>query len=125
MKDQELFLDNASAIAYNRNITHKIDKYENQVRIGSEILEEHKKELKKIESDILIEETNKKNLGEEIKDEYFLGVNFVRNVSPNKDMFRIDFKVPKYVLFASNVATNGCDKRPCPIGEDMASKRKC
>ncbi|NBX10407.1 MAG: hypothetical protein EBR05_11580, partial [Marivivens sp.] len=68
MKDQELFLDNASAIAYNRNITHKIDKYENQVRIGSEILTEHKKELKKIESDILIEETNKKNLGEEIKD---------------------------------------------------------
>ena len=68
MKDQELFLDNASAIAYNRNITHKIDKYENQVRIGSEILTEHKKELKKIESDILIEETNKKNLGEEIKE---------------------------------------------------------
>jgi len=68
MKDQELFLDNASAIAYNRNISHKIDKYQNQVRIGSEILGEHKKELKKIESDILIEETNKKNLGEEIKD---------------------------------------------------------
>ena len=68
MKDQELFLDNASAIAYNRNISHKIDKYENQVRIGSEILTEHKKELKKIESNILIEETNKKNLGEEIKD---------------------------------------------------------
>jgi len=68
MKDQELFLDNASAIAYNRNISHKINKYENQVRIGSEILVEHKKELKKIESDILIEETNKKNLGEEIKD---------------------------------------------------------
>ena len=68
MKDQELFLDNASAVAYNRNITQKIDKYENQVRIGSEILTEHKKELKKIESNILIEETNKKNLGEEIKD---------------------------------------------------------
>jgi len=68
IKDKQLFLDNASAIAYNRNITHKIDKYENQVRIGSEILTEHKKELKKIESDILIEETNKKNLGEEIKD---------------------------------------------------------
>ena len=60
MKDQELFLDNASAIAYNRNISHKIDKYENQVRIGGEILVEHKKELKKIESNILIEETNKK-----------------------------------------------------------------
>ena len=62
IKNQELFLDNASAIAYNRNISHKINKYENQVRIGSEILVEHKKELKKIESDILIEETNKKNL---------------------------------------------------------------
>ena len=68
MKDKQLFLDNASAIAYNRNISQKVDKYQNQVRIGSEILEEHKKELKKIESDILIQETNKKNLGEEIKD---------------------------------------------------------
>ena len=45
-----------------------MDKYTTQVRIGSEILEEHKKELNKIESDILIQETNKKNLGEEIKD---------------------------------------------------------
>jgi len=68
MKDKQLFLDNASAIAYNRNISQKVDKYTTQVRIGSEILEEHKKELKKIESDILIQETNKKNLGEEIKD---------------------------------------------------------
>ena len=68
MKEHHLFLDNASAIAYNRNITQKIDKYENQVRIGGEILQELNKELKKIESNILIEETNKKNLGEEIKD---------------------------------------------------------
>ena len=68
VKDEQLFLDNASAIAYNRNISQKVDKYQTQVRIGSEILEEHRKELKKIESDILIQETNKKNLGEEIKD---------------------------------------------------------
>ena len=68
VKEHHLFLDNASAIAYNRNITQKIDKYENQVRIGGEILQELNKELKKIESNILIEETNKKNLGEEIKD---------------------------------------------------------
>ena len=45
-----------------------MDKYTTQVRIGSEILEGHKKELNKIQSDILIQETNKKNLGEEIKD---------------------------------------------------------
>jgi len=68
VKEYHLFLDNASAIAYNRNITQKIDKYENQVKIGGEILQELNKELKKIESNILIEETNKKNLGEEIKD---------------------------------------------------------
>ena len=40
VKEHHLFLDNASAIAYNRNITQKIDKYENQVRIGGEILQE-------------------------------------------------------------------------------------
>ena len=68
MEDKQLFLENASAIAYNRNIIQKVDKYEGQVRIGSEILTEHKKELKKIESNILIQETNQKNLGDEIKD---------------------------------------------------------
>ena len=67
-KDQQLFLDNASAIAYNRNIMQKVDKYQTQVKIGSDILEELNKQLKKIESTILIEETNQKNLGEEIKD---------------------------------------------------------
>jgi len=65
-------------------------------------------------------------LGHQIDDDHFLGVNFVRNVSPNKDMFRIDFKVPKSVLFASGVSTNGCDKRPSsPVGDDISSKRKC
>ena len=67
-KDQQLFLDNASAIAYNRNIMQKVDKYQTQVKIGSDILEELDKELKKVDSTILIEETNQKNLGEEIKD---------------------------------------------------------
>jgi len=46
----------------------KVDKYQTQVKIGSDILEELNKQLKKIESTILIEETNQKNLGEEIKD---------------------------------------------------------
>ena len=67
-KDQQLFLDNASAIAYNRNIMQKVDKYQTQVKIGGDILEELDKELKKVDSTILIEETNQKNLGEEIKD---------------------------------------------------------
>jgi len=67
-KDQQLFLDNASAIAYNRNINQKVDKYQVQVKIASDILEELNKELNKIESTILIQETNQKNLDEEIKD---------------------------------------------------------
>ena len=67
-KDEQLFLDNASAIAYNRNIMQKVDKYQTQVKIGGDILEELDKELKKVDSTILIEETNQKNLGEEIKD---------------------------------------------------------
>jgi len=68
LEDKQLFLDNASAIAYNRNIMQKVDKYQTQVKIGSDILEELDKELKKVDSTILIEETNQKNLGEEIKD---------------------------------------------------------
>ena len=68
VKDEQLFLDNASAIAYNRNISHKVDKYQVQVKIASDILEELNKQLNKIESTILIEETNQKNLDEEIKD---------------------------------------------------------
>ena len=67
-KDEQLFLDNASAIAYNRNIMQKVDKYQTQVKIGSDILKELNKQLNKIDSTILIEETNQKNLGEEIKD---------------------------------------------------------
>ena len=46
----------------------KVDKYQTQVKIGSDILEELHKELKKVDSTILIKETNQKNLGEEIKD---------------------------------------------------------
>jgi exonuclease SbcC len=68
LEDKQLFLDNGSAIAYNRNIMGKVDKYQTQVKIGSDILEELNKQLNKIESTILIEETNQKNLGEEIKD---------------------------------------------------------
>ena len=68
MKDEQLFEENKSAISYNRNVLQKIDKLENQTKISSKILTEFKRDLKKIESSILIEETNQKNLGEEIKD---------------------------------------------------------
>ena len=67
-EEQSIFLDNEVAIAHNYNLTQKIDKLETQVRIASDILDENKKDLAITESSILIEQTNQKNLGEEIKD---------------------------------------------------------
>jgi len=67
-EDQSIFLDNEIAITHNYNLSQQIGKLENQIRITTEILDDDKKNLKKIESNILIEETNQKNLGEEIKD---------------------------------------------------------
>jgi DNA repair exonuclease SbcCD ATPase subunit len=67
-EEQAIFLDNEVAIAHNYNLTQKIDKLETQVRIASEALSENKKDLTLTESTILIEQTNQKNLGEEIKD---------------------------------------------------------
>ena len=67
-EEQSIFLDNEVAIAHNYNLTQKIDKLETQVRIASEVLDNDKKDLAITESSILIEQTNQKNLGEEIKD---------------------------------------------------------
>jgi DNA repair exonuclease SbcCD ATPase subunit len=67
-EEQAIFLDNEVAIAHNYNLTQKINKLETQVRIASDILDENKKDLAITESSILIEQTNQKNLGEEIKD---------------------------------------------------------
>ena len=67
-EDQSIFLDNEIAITHNYNLSQQIGKLENQIKITTEILDDDKKNLKKIESNILIEETNQKNLGEEIKD---------------------------------------------------------
>ena len=61
-------------------------------------------------------------LGYEIDDKHFSGVNFVRNVSPNKDMFRIDFFVPKYVLFAKS--PNSSEKRPLSPSLENHQKHK-
>ena len=67
-EEQAIFLDNEVAIAHNYNLTQKIDKLETQVRIASEVLDNDKKDLAITESSILIEQTNQKNLGDEIKD---------------------------------------------------------
>ena len=67
-EEQSIFLDNEVAIAHNYNLTQKIDKLETQVRIASEVLDNDKKNLAITESSILIEQTNQKNLGDEIKD---------------------------------------------------------
>ena len=62
-------------------------------------------------------------LGDALDDDHFQGVNFVRNVSPNKDMFRVDFIVPKYVLFAEKVM-NGDKRSLSPSPDDPVIKKR-
>ena len=64
-------------------------------------------------------------LGGDIDDDHFLGVHFVRNVSTNKSMYRIDFKVPKNILFSTKHPVTG-EKRPVTPDEknDQASKKR-
>ena len=69
------------------------------------------------------------HLGSRLDDDHFLGVHFVRNVSTNKSMYRIDFIVPKTVLFSASsngVATDkNIIKRPVsPSSEDLSSNKR-
>ena len=67
------------------------------------------------------------HLGGDLDDDHFLGVNFVRNVSTNKSMYRIDFKVPKDVLFSTKPLVTGAgEKRPAPPdnNDDVTSKKR-
>lgn len=66
------------------------------------------------------------HLGGDLDDEHFLGVNFVRNVSTNKSMYRIDFKVPKDILFSNKpLVTGSGEKRPVsPDNENGTSKKR-
>jgi len=62
-------------------------------------------------------------LGEKLE-ENLVGVSFVRNVAPNKDMMRASFFVPKTVLFASQKCDNGSCKRGAEQNGSEAKKHK-
>jgi len=66
--DKSLYEENKSAIKHNRDLQEQIDTLQEQLRISTQAFNIHTQKLKGIESKILIEETNQKNLGEEIKD---------------------------------------------------------
>ena len=66
--DKLLYEENESAIKHNRDIQKQIDKLEKQLTLSTEAFDIHTQKLRGVESKILIEETNQKNLGEEIKD---------------------------------------------------------
>ena len=66
------------------------------------------------------------HLGGDLDDDHFLGVNFVRNVSTNKSMYRIDFRVPRDILFSTRPLVTGAgEKRPVsPDTDDATSKKR-
>ena len=65
------------------------------------------------------------HLGGDLDNEHFLGVNFVRNVSTNKSMYRIDFKVPKDILFSTKPLVTGAgEKRPVSPDSDNDTSKK-
>ena len=66
--DKLLYEENESAIKHNRDLQEQIDTLQEQLTISVQSFDIHTQRLKGIESKILIEETNKKNLGDEIKD---------------------------------------------------------
>jgi DNA repair exonuclease SbcCD ATPase subunit len=63
-----LYEKNESAIKHNRDIQEQINTLEGQLTISTEAFDMYTQRLRGVESKILIEETNQKNLGEEIKD---------------------------------------------------------
>ena len=65
-----------------------------------------------------------KYLGGDLDNDHFLEVNFVRDVSTNKSMFRIDFKVPKNILFSTKPIVTG-EKRPVsPDNNGLTIKKR-
>jgi len=66
--DKLLYEENKSAIKYNREVQEQIDILQEQLITSTEAFDIHAERLRGVESKILIEETNQKNLGDEIKD---------------------------------------------------------
>jgi len=64
------------------------------------------------------------HLGGDLDEDHFLGVNFVRNVSTNKSMYRIDFKVPKDVLFSTKPLVTGEKRSASPDNSDDVTSKK-
>lgn len=54
--------------------------------------------------------------------EHLVGVSFVRNVAPNKDMMRASFFVPKNVMFGGSV---GCKRGPEENGSESKKIKNC
>ena len=66
--------------------------------------------------------TCEKHLGHVLDEAHLLGVHFVRNVAPSKDMMRIDFKPPKVALFHQE--ENGTKRHSTPDSDIEPSNKK-
>ncbi|EDV96340.1 GH16197 [Drosophila grimshawi] len=77
----------------------------------------------------LVQQLVERNLGASLDDALLEGISFVRNVAPNKDMYRVSFRLNRELLTTPKQATR---KRPCSAEEDAlaeaaaaATKVKC
>ena len=66
--------------------------------------------------------TCEKHLGHVLDETHLLGVHFVRNVAPSKDMMRIDFTPPKVALFHQEY--NGAKRHSTPDSDIEPSNKK-
>ena len=88
--DKLSYEENESAIKYNRDIQERIDILQEQLTTSIEAFDIHMEKLKQIESKILINETNKKNLENEIK-----------------NLVEVEQKIHDYELYLQLVSRDG------------------
>ncbi len=88
--DKELYEKNKSAIEYNEKINIKINSVEKDIKSQTIIKNKFIKELNNVNSQILINETNKKNLDKEIK-----------------NLIEVEQKINDYELYLKLVSRDG------------------
>ena len=88
--DKELYEKNKSAIEYNEKINIKINFVEKDIKSQTIIKNKFIKELNNVNSQILINETNKKNLDKEVK-----------------NLIEVEQKINDYELYLKSVSRDG------------------
>ncbi|XP_017107835.2 tRNA (guanine(37)-N1)-methyltransferase isoform X1 [Drosophila bipectinata] len=73
----------------------------------------------------LVQELVESNLGTTLDDELLQGISFVRNVAPNKDMYRVSFRLSHRLLTTPKEAVSVASRKRSGEEEDVPTKVKC